>query len=479
MLHNKGITIISELKQFFTSSEKASLKIYEILGSLTLSEKRLGIESRHNNQYKNSNKLILLFLFPIFQVGNISGYTASNLYRIMSSGKDVFYRLVSNSQISWRKILYNLNKQIISKVENNKESDTTPKCLIIDDTDFHKTGRRTELIGKIFSHVTGKSILGFKGLFMGLHDGKSFFALDFSLHGEKGKNEKKPYGLSSKEIKKRYSKKRDKDSSGHKREEEYYTSKISNMINMIREAIKQGIGFDYVLVDSWFTCFELVQFIVSRRIKPHLIGMGKMGKTRYLFNNKEMTAREIIDYLRRTKKLKRSTLVKGYYSEAIVKLKTIEVKLFFHKSTHKGKWNMLLTTQTELSFEQAYKIYATRWSIEVFFKESKQYLGLGKNQSQDFDAQIAHISINILQYNVLSLAKRFTQYETMGELFRGTKAESIEMTIAERIWQIISDIANEIALFFDIDIESFMEKLFSDNQQFEKLTIYKTLMQAG
>jgi hypothetical protein len=251
------------------------------------------------------------------------------------------------------------------------------------------------------------------------------------------------------------------------------------MINMIREAIKQGIGFDYVLVDSWFTCFELVQFIVSRRIKPHLIGMGKMGKTRYLFNNKEMTAREIIDYLRRTKKLKRSTLVKGYYSEAIVKLKTIEVKLFFHKSTHKGKWNMLLTTQTELSFEQAYKIYATRWSIEVFFKESKQYLGLGKNQSQDFDAQSAHISINILQYNVLSLAKRFTQYETMGELFRGTKAESIEMTIAERIWQIISDIANEIALFFDIDIESFMEKLFSDNQQFEKLTIYKTLMQAG
>jgi len=179
----------------------------------------LGIESRHNNQYKNSNKLILLFLFPIFQVGNISGYTASNLYRIMSSGKDVFYRLVSNSQISWRKILYNLNKQIISKVENNKESDTTPKCLIIDDTDFHKTGRRTELIVKIFSHVTGKSILGFKGLFMGLHDGKSFFALDFSLHGEKGKNEKKPYGLSSKEIKKRYSKKRDKDSSGHKREE--------------------------------------------------------------------------------------------------------------------------------------------------------------------------------------------------------------------------------------------------------------------
>jgi hypothetical protein len=29
--------------------------------------------------------------------------------------------------------------------------------------------------------------LGFKGLFLGFHDGKSFLGLDFSLHGEKGK----------------------------------------------------------------------------------------------------------------------------------------------------------------------------------------------------------------------------------------------------------------------------------------------------
>jgi hypothetical protein len=52
-----------------------------------------------------------------------------------------------------------------------------------------------ELIGKIFSHVTHTSNFGFKGLFMGYHDGKSFFSLDFSLHGEKGKNQNKPYGL--------------------------------------------------------------------------------------------------------------------------------------------------------------------------------------------------------------------------------------------------------------------------------------------
>ena len=83
-----------------------------------------------------------------------------------------------------------------------------------------------------------------------------------------------------------------------------------------------------------------------------------------------------------------------------------------------------MTTNTELPFEQAYKIYSTRWSIEVFFKECKQNLGLGKCQSQDFDAQIAATTLCMLQYNMLSIAKRFSDYETLGELFRATQKDS-------------------------------------------------------
>ena len=59
----------------------------------------------------------------------------------------------------------------------------------------------------------------------------------------------------------------------------------------------------------------------------------------------------------------------------------------------------MMTTNTELTFEQAYKIYSTRWSVEVFFKECKQNLGLGKCQAQDFDAQIAATTLCMMQYN--------------------------------------------------------------------------------
>ena len=139
----------------------------------------------------------------------------------------------------------------------------------------------------------------------------------------------------------------------------------------------------------------------------------------------------------------------------------------------------MLSTDLELTFEQAYKIYSTRWSIEVFFKESKQHLGLGKCQSQDFDAQIGAITLSMLQYNMLSVAKRFSDYETLGELFRSANAEIIELTIAERIWLIIIEIIAQLADLLDIDTEVLMEKIITDNQKFEKLLNYKCLMQAG
>ena len=83
---------------------------------------------------------------------------------------------------------------------------------------------------------------------MGYDDDKSFFSLDFSLHGKKDKNQNKPYYvLTPSQIKKRYNKKRDKSSMGGQRVDEYFLSKMEFMIKMIRLAIAKGIRFDYVL----------------------------------------------------------------------------------------------------------------------------------------------------------------------------------------------------------------------------------------
>ena len=104
--------------------------------------------------------------------------------------------------------------------------------------------------------------------------------LDFSLHGEKGKRENKMQRITSKERKSRFS----ENHSGQAVEErlrEYGMKKTDKDIEMVKHAIKQGIRFDFLLTDSWFTNSSFVKLITSRHIKCHLLGMIKLGNTRY------------------------------------------------------------------------------------------------------------------------------------------------------------------------------------------------------
>ena len=94
-----------------------------------------------------------------------------------------------------------------------------------------------------------------------------------------------------------------------------------------------------------------------------------------------------------------------------------------------------------------------RWSIEVVFKECNGLLGMGKCQAKDFAEQIAHTTIAALQYNILSVVKRFASYETIGGLFREATKSSLELTIAERIWRVIMDTVIAIANLFGLTDE--------------------------
>ena len=148
-----------------------------------------------------------------------------------------------------------------------------------------------------------------------------------------------------------------------------------------------------------------------------------------------------------------------YVTEAVVDMKGIPVKLFFFKQAQRGNWNVLLSTDTTLSATKAYEIYTIRWSIEVYFKEAKTYFGLGKSQSRDFDAQIADISISMIQYNLFSLAKRFTSYETLGALFKETRETMIELTICKRLWGLIQELLALLADIFELDLEVVMSRI--------------------
>lgn len=58
------------------------------------------------------------------------------------------------------------------------------------------------------------------------------------------------------------------------------------------------------------------------------------------------------------------------------------------------RWPALASTDTSLTAERICRIYAKRWTIEIFFKQAKQQMGLAREfQVRNYAAQIAHTSI--------------------------------------------------------------------------------------
>ena len=255
--------IISELNGFFHQNDcnKAVNSIMTTIRHLHLRSSCIGIEKRHNCKLSCLQVLELLLVFPFFMVKNSFQYHHSGLTKLFSCRKDMFYRFMEQDNIDWRKLVYMVSLRLLKRISSRKDSKESLQCLIIDDTDLPKTGFKTEMIGRIYSHVLHRSILGFKGLFLCHTDGKTQTMLDFSLHGEEGKNPEKKQGLTDKQRKARFNKKRDGDSAVNTRIKEYRQSKIDRSIEMVREAIRKGIRFDYLLVDSWFTCADFNQTI--------------------------------------------------------------------------------------------------------------------------------------------------------------------------------------------------------------------------
>ena len=466
---HKVTEFLSEISTFFKNNDAGSamFTIMNVIKGIRMNEQTLfGRKSRCNSKYSLLQVFQLLLVCPCFMIRNPFSIYGSPLGGKLGCRKDVFYEFLNDGRTDWRKLLYHIACQLWTKVIVRSDHKPTDTCLMIDDTDFPKTGRRMENIGRVHSHLEHRSILGFKALFLGITDGISQMLLDFAILGEKGR--KGNYGMSQKELSRRYSIERDEADAIQTRLGEYSMSKIDLAIEMVRRAIRHKIRFRYVLADSWFTCAKIVRFIRSRHVKCDYVGMikvGEEGKTRYRFEHKELTAPAIIKKQNNRGGKKYSRRLKCWYISADVVFADTRVRLFFIRRSKRGPWSGLLTTDLDLGFLEAYQIYSRRWSLEVVFKESKGLLGLGKCQSANFAAQIACTSLVALQYDILSVVKRFMDYETIGELFRQAGQDSLELTITERIWLAILELVAAITKVFSIDDEEVLDALVNESDE--------------
>ena len=473
----KFTNIPSDIRSFF--NEKRSSVVMNaftcLLEDLNLDCRSLGGMKRENCRLTNLQVFQILVLFPFFAIKGYSHYAGSALSRMFGGKKDMLYSYLSQDNINWRKVIYRITNRLVKQVvirDDHKKS-RLPKVLIADDTDLPKTGMHMESIGRIFSHVHQKCILGYKALMLCWSDGRTQFMLDSSLHGETGKIEGKEQGLTSAQRNARYERQRDKDSHISKRKNEYFMGKGGKLPEMVKDAIQNKIPFDYLLVDSWFTCTELVDFVCRCHKKFHFPGMARMGNTMYATKGwGKLSAKAILTRLKSAKEVKHSRRYRCHYAETEVLLGKRAVKLFFCKRGKKETWKLLLTTDLSLDFMRAYEIYAMRWSIEVFFSDSKRILGLADCSSRDFSAHIAHVSLVMIRYNMLSAIKRTLDYDTIGGLFEDMYLGVHELTVVEKIWAIIIEVVAVVAELIEADSEVLTLQVINSDKRLAALRAY-------
>jgi hypothetical protein len=259
--------------------------------------------------------------------------------------------------------------------------------------------------------------------------------VDFSLHAEKP--------LKKKYRKEQYKKERDARSNGAKRKKELRQDKITSAIRMVKRAVKHGLKANYVLVDSWFPSKDFIRSM--REIKNemmHVICAVRKDWRKYTYQGQKINAKELLKVLKSEGKEKRCRKRNTRYFEATVYYEGIDetIKLYFCRFPYQKNWKLYLSTDPSLAFLEMMEIYAARWTIEVFFRETKQHLQLGRCQSRDFDAQIAHVTTTYILYTFLAYFRRVNDYESLGALFEEIKDEMVEKNLAERLWEMFDEL---------------------------------------
>jgi hypothetical protein len=387
--------------------------------------------------------LFALVLLPLLRQRAAGLWAQGFFNHFVSAQKDTFYRFLNCPKYNWRKFLFLLVNRILAKWDSSSFNE---RVLIADDTLLPKTGKNMELVSYHHDHTTHRSQLGYQWLQLGYHNGRFFFPIDGGFHTSRKRPNRRVATV-------------DRRTCGWKRRQESFEKKTDLLEQMLRRAEKAGISARFLLFDSWFANDDLIA--KSLRIGYAVICRLKANQTRYGYNGKMMNLKELWHHVARHQLEK----VPGWQMRAtalhLELPKTGRVRVVFTRCSKK-RWHCFLCTETDLDIAEILKYYSRRWVIEVYFKDCKQLLDLGRGQSESFDALVALTTIIMIRYLLLVylLLKKHTS-KSIGPIFRQLAEEQLEAAVLSTLWERLTQIImlSSQLIFDDVDNEKLFQLL--------------------
>jgi DDE superfamily endonuclease len=400
-------------------------------------QKRSGIEVTH--------VVYLLLLWVWLKTESIGMFSREAMQSFTASKKDIMYDYLKREDVNWRRLHCQVAQQVVMDHKLNAQE---IKAFVLDDSVKMRRGKKMAGVSCHFDHLTGRTVMGQQVLTLGYATEERFLPLDNQIY------------ISQKKIQEPEQDFHDGRSIVAKRYRESLTMNKPEMAaNMVNRALRKGFAADYLLADAWFGNKTTLRLTQATDLTAIL--RMKKDKTLYRYSyydkNEQQTvmanAKDLYSHHVRKQwqkiqgtqyRYKVLDVELNLTSSAKEKPQWVSYRLLFVKGTTaeetetpgKHDWALFLTTDTSMEPSKILEIYALRWGIEVYFKESKRHLGLLKEQTHSFASHIASTHLAAIRFCMLIFAKQdgaeLTVSTTRNQLVNGL----VNLSFAKQLWML-------------------------------------------
>ena len=474
-MHNRKIArfqgqIETALKNFRADLE---LRLKELFAVLHIQSHLTGAGIRKCQGFPARHLLFVLTNLVFLHLKTVHDLLQRPLQALFLAQKDAFYRF-KKAEWSWgpfyRRFLAHLGRRL------HWSKTARENCLILDTSTLPKRGKHLENLSFVYDHSQGKTVKGYEILTLGLLTPDNFYPMNFGHHFSR---------TAPVEVKETQPLKARGDLARRLRDAKL--TKPALAVKMLKAAMAQGFPASYLLVDAWFTSPTFCRNVQDLGLQ--IIGRLKRDRTLYYRAGLGYTLGQLYQ-AHKHRLVKEATLGLALFSVPVTCGNSLPGVVVLTKGYKEpdlearsgGKikaeppWTAFFSTDLTLTAVEVVQKYLGRWSIEVFFKEAKQRLGLGQEQGRSFAAQVFSITQAFFRYSLLAyLLQHDDQSQTIGEMFRKLEEETGKLTFLERLWQYLATflktVLNTLAYFCDPgpQFQAYLDAITNTFNQFSPL----------
>lgn len=386
--------------------------------------------------------LYCLTMWVWLKSNSISLFARDSLCTFCAAGKDVLYEAMNREDWNWRA----LHLRVARKALQHLDAPGSVKAFVLDDTIKIRSGKKMPGVSSHFDHTTGRHVMGQQVLTLGLSCADGFVPVDSELFTGKTNvlNLSAPFkdGRSIAAVRHRTA---------------VCQTKPEMARAMIARAQRSGIEAQYLLADAWFGTKPMIAMAEDAL----LTAIVRMKKNKMKYRHSLCMPDKVVCKEMDVCALYQSA-VRGHWEKVagqpyqsktvVVDLnlndpkdeaqRWIKVRLLFVRGVAdsdkaqpgKHDWCVFLTTDIHLDAQKMLEIYAMRWAIEVYFKESKQHLGFLQEQARHYACYVASIHLTAIRFCLLVIAKQQHHASGVAQMRQAIVGNAIQIDFASRLW---------------------------------------------